>query len=149
MKIQAAKDIPGLYKTNVGDEDTDASWSSHELEEYLVDVNNGMDIDGVMAHAGTKAGSIGSSESNEVGERDEDSLAAGCVPLEVEFDENERVDISRTGSQEMVRPKNQCRESGSGMRHPPRGNNSGKGKHGYLAFPLAKKPPWDNNTRPL
>ena len=63
MKIQAAKDIPGLYQTKVRDEDTAESWSSHELEEYLVDVNNGMDIDGVMAHAGNKDGGFGSNES--------------------------------------------------------------------------------------
>ena len=116
IKIQAVNDIPVMLVPTTRDEDTEGTWSSHELEEYLVDVNNGMEIEGAMAEAGNNAVN---NESADVGDSEEITLTEGSAPLEVEYDENERVDLTLTGSQEMEKPINQCGGSGSGMRHLP------------------------------
>ena len=141
MKLQAAKDIPDIRVPNTREEDSDGTWSSQALEEYLVDVNNGMDIEGAMAEAGITTGNI---EGGAEGDRDENQSIEGSTPWEVEFDENERVDISTTQPQVMELSLAHGKGSESGTRPPPRSNQSGKGKHGYLAFPMDKKPPWDN-----
>ena len=84
-RTQAMNELPGNYGMNTAEKDSqsDATMDTAALDEYLIDVNNGMDMDGAMAEAGYCTGEGAMSGNYEE--------TAGCLnpPLEVEYDDNE------------------------------------------------------------